>query len=77
MVTIEQARAAKAKAIELVEGLGGIRINGVGIGVEENGSFNVSVGTTTQLPDHLIQQIPSEIDGVEVKVKVIGEVAIF
>ena len=66
---LEKARAAKAKALALVGGHP--EVNGVGIAPMGPG-YCVKVNVATPSAD---LHLPSEIDGVPVRVEVVGEIA--
>jgi hypothetical protein len=67
--TLSQARAAKAKVAKLVKGSDAV--NGVGIARQGSGyavKLNLARRTKTD-------SLPSMVDGVPVKVEVVGEIA--
>jgi len=68
-VTIEQARAAKAAAQRYFEERGSV----VGVGVTRvDGDYAVKINLREPLADGI--EIPAEIDGVPVRVEVVGPI---
>jgi hypothetical protein len=68
-VTIEQARAAKAKLRDMLSGHDAV--NGIGIGAAEEG-YAVAVNLLRPLTAD--ERIPEEIDGVPVRTRIVGSI---
>jgi hypothetical protein len=68
-VTLEQARAAKKEALRHFEKLGTV----VGVGVTRvDGDYAVKVNLRERPPEGVV--VPSEIDGVPIRVEVVGPI---
>jgi hypothetical protein len=68
-VTLEQARAAKAAALRYFEQVGTV----VGVGVTRiDADYAVKINLREPLPEHVT--VPAEIDGVPVRVEVVGPI---
>ncbi|QJW99607.1 hypothetical protein [Frigoriglobus tundricola] len=66
--TLEEARAAKSRAQEVFEAL--VKVVGVGITRVENG-YGLKVNLLTPPPADAI--LPTEVDGVPVRLEVVGQ----
>jgi hypothetical protein len=69
-IQIEQARAAKQKAISLFAGLA--RVNGIGI-TRIGESYGIKVNLAEPPSDGV--EFPQEVDGVPVVVEIVGHIA--
>jgi len=68
-ITLDQARAAKRRVIELLSGSGQV----VGIGITRvDGTYAVKVNLGEALPGDV--RVPAEIDGVRVRIEVVGTI---
>ncbi len=66
--TIEQARAAKAEALEIVGPLA--RVVGIGI-TRVNGHFGLKVNLEEASE---VQKLPTRVGGVPVRIEIVGEI---
>ena len=68
-ITLEQARAAKAAALRYFEQVGTV----VGVGVTRiDADYAVKINLREALPSHV--NVPAHIDGVPVRVEVVGPI---
>lgn len=68
-ITLEQARAAKAAALRYFEHVGIV----VGVGVTRiDADYAVKINLREPLPSHV--NVPPDIDGVPVRVEVVGPI---
>ena len=69
MITIESARSAKAKVLDHFKG--NDKVGGVGISTDEDKNYVVHVAVGN---DFEVSGAPTEVDGVKLQYKVVGDI---